>query len=65
MGIDSRFDRCNPSGQSGPHKQASLSKRLSQTSSIEYADYVPEEPVENIENPDGASNHSQSIETAV
>uniref|UniRef100_A0A646QFN5 Calcium-transporting ATPase n=1 Tax=Hemiscolopendra marginata TaxID=943146 RepID=A0A646QFN5_9MYRI len=59
MGLDSRYDRSNPSVQSALQKQASLSKRLSQSSSIEYADN------ENVENQDGASNHSQSIETAV
>lgn len=51
MGLDTR----NPTVQNVLSKQASLSKRLSQSSSIEYAD----------DTQDGASNHSQSIETAV
>ncbi|GAB6019399.1 hypothetical protein CHUAL_000981 [Chamberlinius hualienensis] len=70
MGVDTRYDpRCNPSGAMGLHKQTSLSKRLSQTSSIEYADNVPEETfnphLQNIENIEETSNHNQSIETAV
>ncbi|CAG0885311.1 unnamed protein product [Cyprideis torosa] len=44
QGLDTRYDRNNPAIQAVLQKQASLSKRLSQTSSsIEYADHLGEE----------------------
>jgi hypothetical protein len=44
QGLDTRYgERSNPSIAAVLQKQASLSKRLSQTSSIEYADNYPYE----------------------
>jgi hypothetical protein len=64
QGLDTRYDRNNPAIQAVLQKQASLSKRLSQTSSIEYADNIPEElniPEVDLEQ---ISSHSHT-ETAV
>ena len=47
QGLDTRFgERSNPSIAAVLQKQASLSKRLSQASSIEYADTYPYEASE-------------------
>ncbi|XP_065351523.1 plasma membrane calcium-transporting ATPase 3 isoform X3 [Cloeon dipterum] len=65
QGLDARYcERSNPSLAAVLQKQSSLSKRLSQTSSIEYADNVPDEltiPEIDVER---LSSHSHT-ETAV
>lgn len=65
QGLDSRYgEHSNTSLAEALRKQSSLSKRLSQTSSIEYADNIPDEltiPEIDVER---LSSHSHT-ETAV
>ncbi|KAL0268070.1 UNVERIFIED_CONTAM: hypothetical protein PYX00_010146 [Menopon gallinae] len=64
QGLDTRYEGINPTLTEVLRKQSSLSKRLSQTSSIEYADNVPDEltiPEIDVER---LSSHSHT-ETAV
>ncbi|KAF4525203.1 hypothetical protein B566_EDAN008309 [Ephemera danica] len=65
QGLDARYgERSNPSLAAVLQKQSSLSKRLSQTSSIEYADNVPDELTVPEIDVERLSSHSHT-ETAV
>ncbi|KAK6634527.1 hypothetical protein RUM43_011928 [Polyplax serrata] len=64
QGLDTRYEGFNPTLTEVLRKQTSFNKRLSQTSSIEYADNVPDEltiPEIDVER---LSSHSHT-ETAV
>jgi P-type Ca2+ transporter type 2B len=65
QGLDARYcERSNPSLAAVLQKQSSLSKRLSQASSIEYADNIPDELTVPEIDVERLSSHSHT-ETAV
>ncbi|CAH1960699.1 unnamed protein product [Acanthoscelides obtectus] len=65
QGLDARYgEHSNPSLAEVLRKQTSLSKRLSQTSSIEYADNIPDELTIPDIDVERLSSHSHT-ETAV